>query len=152
MNTIRPERKIEDYADILELPHPTSEKHPRMTMLARAAQFAPFAALTGYEALIAESARLVDHKIELSEEQWDELNARLNLLRVHLSGENTVRIVYFVKDPLKDGGCYETLQGIVRKIDPIQQTLVLQDRRVVPIGDLLTIDGLLFERIEGIWL
>ena len=149
MKPIRPERSIKDYADILDLPHHTSERHPRMAGLARAAQFAPFAALTGYEALIAESARLVDHKLELGEEQREDLNARLNLLVLHLSEEPMIRIVYFKKDPLKDGGSYETVEGIVRKIDPIARTLRMRDGTEIAMDDLWAMDGTCLENMDA---
>ena len=122
---------------------------PRMASLARAAQFAPFAALTGYEALIAESARLVVPKLEPGEEQREGLNARLNLLALHLSEEPQIRIVYFKKDPTKDGGSYETIEGVVQKIDPVTNTIRMRNGTVIAMEDLWAIDGACFGNTDA---
>ena len=142
MKSIRPERTIQDYADMLDLPNPSSERHPRMPGLSRAAQFAPFAALPGYEALIEETARTVDRRIELSEEQREEIGARLGLLRKSLRGGPAVRATVFVKDAQKDGGRYDTAEGILWKIDHARRTLTFRDGRVIAMDDLLSIDAL----------
>lgn len=143
MKPIRPKRVIEDYGDLLDIPHPTSRRHHRMTRMARAVQFAPFAALTGYEALIMETSRLTDHMVELSEEQRGELNAVLCLLAQRLPKETHIRITHFVKDPVKDGGRYETTEGDLCKIDPIRQTLMLRAGLVIHMDDIIAIDQIL---------
>ena len=144
MKPIGAKRTMEDYADMLNLPHHTSGRHPRMSPLARAAQFAPFAALTGYGEMIAESARLVDSKAGLSEEQQAEINEQLGQLMPLLPEEPAIRVVYFVQDPLKDGGRYETAEGSVRRIDPIRQTVTLKTGLVIRMDDIRAI-----ERIRG---
>ena len=94
------------YDDVINRQHPTSKKHPRMSNMNRAAQFAPFAALTGYEESIEESARLTDRKIELSEYEIEELNTRLYFIKEHIKDRPKVTITYFQPDGRKDGGAY----------------------------------------------
>ena len=115
------------YDDIINLPHHRSAVHPPMSMQNRAAQFAPFAALTGYEELMEETARLTDEKPELSEARADELNSRLGRLSAALrAGEHPVlQITRFVPDLLKDGGAYETVIGAVKRIDMAKRRLIL---------------------------
>ena len=105
------------YDDIINLPHPTSKKHPRMSLYARAAQFSPFAALTGHEAAIKETVRQTDAKQVLSEEVIAELNKRLYLIAETIGTQQMVEITYFVPDTKKDGGAYITCSGCVKKID-----------------------------------
>lgn len=102
------------YADIVNLPHHVSEKHPRMEMIKRAAQFAPFAALTGYEDEVMETARLTDAETELDE---SELAALDRTVRQAFSDGKRVEITYFVPDAKKSGGKYETAEGMIRKIE-----------------------------------
>ena len=101
------------YDDIINLPHPTSKKHPRMSLYARAAQFSPFAALTGHEAAIKETVRQTDAKQVLSEEVIAELNKRLYLIAETIGTQQMVEITYFVPDTKKDGGAYITCSGCV---------------------------------------
>ena len=104
------------YDDIIDLPHFVSKKYPQMSMRDRAAQFSPFAALTGYDAEIKETARLTDKRIEFDEDVLDRLNERLNILRKCLDDGDVypdVRITYFEKDLKKDGGKYITMSGRV---------------------------------------
>lgn len=108
---------IEKYKDILYLKHPTSMKHPRMSMINRAAQFAPFAALTGYDAAIAETARLTDSKINLTEDQKDTLNMKFQILEDNVGKDVSFTVTYFVPDNKKDGGAYHCAEGFVKKID-----------------------------------
>lgn len=99
--------------DIIDLPHPTSATHPRMSMIDRAAQFSPFAALTGHGAAIEETARLTDQRIELTEDKKAVLDKKLHLL-LETSGEGT--FTYFLPDKRKDGGAYVTTVGTVKKL------------------------------------
>ncbi|MCC8046731.1 MAG: hypothetical protein LIP12_14805, partial [Clostridiales bacterium] len=92
------DRKLEDYQDILDLPHHVSEHRPHMSMTDRAAQFSPFAALTGYDAAVKETERLTDQRLELDESEQQKLSERLNLLRSHLKDSPIVEITYFVPD------------------------------------------------------
>lgn len=123
-----------DYFEILSRKHPTSKKHPRMSRMNRAAQFAPFAALTGYEESIEETARLTDRRIELSEYEIEELNAKLNFIQEHIKERPEVTITYFQTDERKEGGAYITVTGNVRRIDEVNGVLVFENETVVQIS------------------
>ena len=125
------------YDDIINLPHPNSAKHPRMSMIDRAAQFSPFAALTGHGAAIEETARITDRRIELTEEEKTVLDEKLRLL-LETGGEGM--ITYFLPDERKDGGAYVTKLGTIKKIDPLEGRVILTDRTAIPIKDILEID------------
>ena len=125
------------YDDIINLPHPNSAKHPRMSMIDRAAQFSPFAALTGHGAAIEETARLTDRRIELTEEEKTVLDEKLRLL-LETGGEGM--ITYFLPDARKDGGAYVTKLGTIKKIDPLEGRVILTDRTAIPIKDILEIE------------
>ena len=105
------------YDDVINRQHPTSKKHPRMSNMNRASQFAPFAALTGYEESIKETARLTDRKRELSEDDIEEINAKLNFIQEHINERPEVAITYFQPDERKEGGAYITVTEKVRRID-----------------------------------
>ena len=112
-----------DYSDIIHLKRPVSEKHPPMDRMMRAAQFAPFAALTGHDEAVRETARLTEEEIELDEYEIAELDRKLQYLKEHGGSEATV--THFVKDARKNGGAYVRDTGIVKKIDEYTHTLVL---------------------------
>ena len=105
------------YAGIMNLPHHVSPTRPQMPISDRAAQFSPFAALTGYAGVIRETARLTDRKIELDETMLTALNERYQLLLSVLDAEPEVEITYFVPDERKSGGAYRTVSGVVKKAD-----------------------------------
>ncbi len=138
------------YDDIIHLPHHVSVVHPQMSLYDRAAQFAPFKALTGYEDDVEETARLTDERIELDEERIEQLDARLQLLEEHLADSPTVSITYFQPDARKDGGSYETAIGVVKKIDAVRRVIALRDGREIAIGDVYGISGELFSAME-VW-
>lgn len=127
------------YYDIIGLPHHVSARRPRMSMLNRAAQFSPFAALTGYEASIREAARLTDARIELDECAKAALDTRLRTLQ--RNPQMPVSITYFVPDARKLGGAYVTAQGTVRRIDDVRHTVQMADRTEIPIEDIIGIEG-----------
>lgn len=133
------------YDDIINLPHPTSVNHPRMSLYDRAAQFSPFAALTGHDAAIKETARLTEQKIELSEDTISRLNEKLQIVADHL--ETEVTITYFVPDERKSGGAYVSYTGIVRRIDDYEHTLIMTDKTVIPIEQISEIESELFGEI-----
>ena len=133
------------YDDIIRLPHHVSQNHPQMSMHDRAAQFAPFAALTGYEAAVGETARLTAERRELDAQEAEELNRRLAALIAHLPGRPEVTIEYFVPDDRKAGGAYVTISGRVRHISVPEKTLVMEDGTVIPLDDVSLISGFLFE-------
>lgn len=134
-----------NYDDIIDLPHHVSETHPPMSRADRAAQFSPFAALTGYDAAVRETARVTERRIELDEGVKAELNARLNCILEHLSEHPQVSITYFMPDEKKSGGAYRTVTGAVRKLDSFAKTLTLVDGTVVPMEEMVHMEGNLFE-------
>ena len=138
------------YDDLLSLPHHVSVVHPHMSLYDRAAQFAPFKALTGYEDDVEETARLTDARVELDEERIEQLDVRLQLLEEHLADSPTVSITYFQPDARKDGGSYETAIGVVKKIDAVRRVIALRDGREIAIGNVYGISGELFSAME-VW-
>ena len=124
------------YDDIIHLPHHVSQNHPQMSMLDRAAQFAPFAALTGYEAAVGETARLTAERRELDAQEAEELNRRLTTLIAHLPDRPEATIEYFVPDDRKAGGAYVTISGRVRHISFPERTLVMEDGTVIALDDI----------------
>ncbi len=130
------------YDEMISLEHPISRKHPQMPLMNRAAQFAPFAALTGYEDAVSETARLTDERIELDEYCQAELNEKLQQLRQQvLEGRSPkITITYFEPDDRKDGGVYRTLTGNVAKLDTYRQSILLeQEEREIFMQDILTL-------------
>lgn len=137
-----------EYDDIINLPHHVSKVHPQMTMYQRAAQFAPFAALTGHDAAIRETARLTDSQIELGDENNEILNRKLTILRDHLKDTPDVTITFFQPDEKKSGGSYETYTGNLRVIDDYEQNLIMSDGKRIPLHSVLDIDSKLFDDEE----
>lgn len=135
------------YDDIIHLPHPVSKTHSRMSMIERAAQFSPFAALTGYGAAIKETARLTDRKLELDEETQALLDLRQHFLLEHLAQRPEVTITYFEPDAHKEGGSYQTITARVKKLDEYQRLLILEGGRSIPLDDIAALSGALFERM-----
>lgn len=129
------------YDDLLNLPHHTSAVQPAMPMQNRAAQFAPFAALVGYDALIRETTRLTDQKVELDESVKAELNEKLRLLLEFLPQQPEVTITYFQQDSRKAGGAYRTTSGIVRKLLAFEDILVMYDGTQIPLVDIVAIES-----------
>lgn len=127
------------YDDIIALPHPEPRTHPRMSLHDRAAQFSPFAALTGHSAAIAETGRLTDSRITLDESEMARVDAALQRLRELLPQAPAVSITYFVPDERKTGGSYQTITGVVRRIDTVNSALLLTDQRAIPIPDILDV-------------
>ncbi|HBQ29403.1 MAG TPA: hypothetical protein DD719_08525 [Desulfotomaculum sp.] len=136
------------YDDIINLPHHTSTSRPRMSAHDRAAQFSPFAALTGYDAAINETARLTDKRAELDEYSKADLNERLYIIQGQMDEQPEVSITYFQPDKKKSGGAYITATGCVKKIDEYERTLVMKDETKIPIDDIFEIDGELFGALE----
>lgn len=116
-----------EYEDIIGLPHHVSTVHPQMSIYDRAAQFSPFAALTGHEAAIQETARLTEEQAELNEDKKEELNEKLQELIAHAEEHPTVTVTYFKPDDRKEGGKYETETGTFRKIRDYDKMFILED-------------------------
>ena len=127
------------YDDIIDLPHPTSQNHPRMSLYDRAAQFSPFAALTGHSAAIAETGRLTDRRVELDEYEMARVDAELQRLQELLPGRPTASITYFVPDERKNGGSYQSITGEVKRIDAVAEMIQMTDRREIPIEDVFSV-------------
>lgn len=139
---------MEKYKDIINLPHKQSSKRPHMSLLDRAAQFAPFAALVGYDDAIKETGRLTDDRIELSEENLATLNSRYQILVDHLDEEPEVTITYFVPDIYKTGGSYITKTGVVKKLDAYERLITMTDGAKIQMDDVLTLEGDIFSAAE----
>lgn len=112
------------------MPHPVSASRPRMPLQDRAAQFSPFAALTGYDAALKETARLTDRFIELEEDRKQEINLQIGYLQQHISEPITVRITYFEPDVRKEGGAYNVLEGCVSRIDENNKSLRIREMEI----------------------
>ena len=134
------------YAKEYDLPYPEGVEYPykRMSMLDRAAQFASFKALSGYEDAVDEAARLTDAKIELDEATIDLLNAKIQILQDHIAEEPEIAVTYFLPDKKKAGGKYVTTSGKVKRIDDYERRIQFTDRKTVSMDDILTIDGEVF--------
>lgn len=125
------------YDDIINLPHPTSVKHPRMPLSDRAAQFAPFAALSGHSAAIAETARLTERKIELDEDTKAVLDLKQQILADRIAERPEITVTWFRPDEKKNGGQYVTAAGQLKKVDDITRILQLADGTTIPLDDVL---------------
>lgn len=126
----------EKYKEIIHLPHKQSATRPHMPVADRAAQFAPFAALVGYDDAVRETARLTDSRRELSDGALAQLNTKLNYIQEHLGEQPEVTITYFQPDSKKSGGAYLTCTGIVKKVDDYEHTVLMQDGREIFIDDI----------------
>ena len=138
-------RNVKDlYEDIINLPHHVSKTRPQMSMIDRAAQFSPFAALTGYDAAIKETGRLTDEKIEMDEEALNTLNMKFQLLVDSLADEPEITFTYFKPDERKAGGAYIDVTGKVKKVDDFERLIVMQNGTKMPMDDILNIEGEIF--------
>lgn len=138
----------ENYDDIIDLPHHVSATRPQMSMMDRAAQFSPFAALTGYDAAIKETGRLTDEKIEMDEEALNILNMKYQILVNSLAEEPEVTFTYFKPDERKDGGAYIDVTGVVKKVYDLERLIVMQSGRKIRMDDVLEIEGDIFSSLE----
>lgn len=129
------------YNDIIDLCHPVSKTHPPMSIANRAAQFAPFAALTGYNEAIDETARLTEQKIELDEDHKAILDGKIQSILEHMSEPLEITVTYFQSDQRKNGGAYCTVTGSVKKIDEFAHTLIMQSGEAISIEDIYEIES-----------
>ena len=125
------------YDDIINLSHHVSSRHPQMLMMNRAAQFSPFAALTGYDDAVRETARLTDEKIELDEYEKEELDRKIQWIGSHLDEHIPVSITYFHPDDKKAGGSYEEIVDTIRKINVYEHEILLSGGKRIPMEDIL---------------
>ena len=129
------------YDDIIDLPHHQSATRPHMPLLDRAAQFSPFAALTGYETVITETARLTDQRIELDEDAKAAITRKLQVIVKHIRERPEITVTWFRPDEKKDGGAYVMVTGSVRCIDEYNQAILMMDGTRVPICDVNALEG-----------
>lgn len=139
------------YDDIINLEHHVSSTRAHMSIHDRAAQFSPFAALTGYDGAIKEAARLTNQKIELDETAKTILDEKLRIVQNQLSGLKELELVYFQPDEMKSGGEYITKVGTIRKIDTYKRTVVMQDGTRVPIDEIADITGEIFQAVNDFY-
>lgn len=132
------------YEDIVDLPHHVSRKHPQPTMADRAARFAPFAAITGYEEMVLEEARVTDDRIEMDESSKAALNEKLNMILEFIDEQPEVSITYFEPDKRKAGGAYITVTGTVKRIDEYEHLVIMTDGKKINIDDIYNLQGELF--------
>lgn len=130
---------MNNYDDIINLPHHISAKHPRLSKEQRAAQFAPFAALTGYGDAIKETARITEDRIELDEEEKKKIDNKILELKNKINDKPKVTITFFVPDIKKSGGEYVTIIGNLKKIDEYNKLLILEDKKKISIKEIIEI-------------
>lgn len=139
-----------NYDDIIHLPHHVSKKHPQMTMLNRAAQFAPFAALTGHDTAIQETARLTSSQRLLDDSDNEILDRKMAIIRTKLAESPTLTLIYFQPDEHKNGGAYKSVTGQLKKIDDYLHTLILSDETTIPISSIFEIEGEIFNKMDSV--
>lgn len=137
-----------EYSDIFDRPHHVSSKRPQMSRSNRAAQFSPFAALTGYDSLVAESARVTDQRVELSDEEYEVLNKRLNYLQDHLSEMPVVQVLYFEPDYKKDGGSYVEFSGNIKRVKALDGVLLTSTDIEIPFQHIVELSGEIFAPLD----
>ena len=135
------------YDDIIDLPHPTPRRHPRMPIRERAAIFSPFAALSGHGAAIAETARLTERRMELDEDTKAELDRRQAVLLAHIGEQPEVTVTWFQPDERKDGGAYVTTTGRLKKLRELERLLVLADGTEIPLEDVVALESGIFQTL-----
>ncbi|NLB32364.1 MAG: hypothetical protein GX818_01165 [Tissierellia bacterium] len=134
----------EKYHDIINLPHHVSKTHPHMKIIDRAAQFSPFAALTGYDAAVKETARLTDKRVELDEYMKDAISHKLQIIEDCLEDHPEIAITYFQPDMKKNGGVYVTAISAAKKIEKYERVVLMTDGTAIPIDEIISIDGQIF--------
>ena len=137
------------YDDIIHLPHHVSKRHPQMPLYNRAAQFAPFAALSGHDAAVGETARQTDEQHDLSQSERDRLDRKMSRL-LQREDRPEVGITYFLPDKRKSGGQYRTVTGTIKKVDEIEGRLLLTDGTVIPLDSVSDIRSEVFDRAEDL--
>lgn len=139
----------EEYSDIFDRPHHVSTKRAPMSRANRAAQFSPFAALTGYDSLVAESARVTEQRVELSDDEYEVLNRRLNFLQEHIARLPLVHILYYEPDKKKDGGSYVEFSGSIKRFKKIEGLLLTDTDIEIPFSNIIELSGELFSTLEN---
>ena len=132
------------YEDIINLPPHVSKKHPQPTMMDRAARFAPFASITGYEEMVLEEARVTEERMDLDEGTLSILNEKLNMIQEFIDEEPEVKITYFEPDKKKSGGTYVSVTGIVKRIDEYEHFVIMMDGKKISIEEIYGLESDLF--------
>lgn len=135
---------MNDYSDIINLSRPVS-KRPQMSLEQRSAQFAPFAALTGYEGQVKETARLTNKRIEINEELKEILNQKIRLIQEKIKEQPQIEITYFIPDSKKEGGKYKTVTNSVKKIDTYKNEIILIDGTTIAIDEIIDINSEIYQ-------
>lgn len=135
------------YEDIINLPHHVSKTRPQMSMPDRAAQFSPFAALTGYDAAINETGRLTDERTDLGEETKAMLDMKQHYLLEVISDQPEITVTYFVPDERKAGGAYVTVTGNLKRIDEYERLLILTNGKKIPMDEIADVESDIFKGI-----
>lgn len=136
-----------DYSDIIDHPHYVSKTRPQMSELERAAQFSPFAALTGYDAAIQETGRLTDERMEIGEEEKAMLDRKQQYLLEIISDKPEITVTYFKADERKSGGAYVSVTGKLKRLDDVERMLVLTDGKKIPLDDITDLESKSFRGI-----
>lgn len=137
---------MDKYADIINLKRPISN-HNHLSIESRASQFSPFAALTGYDSEVKETARITDNKIDIDDGLRIMLNDKLNYLNEHIIEKPNISITYFVKDTKKEGGKYLTKQGVIKRIDTVNEIIKFSDNTIISMNDIINITGSIFNNL-----
>lgn len=136
------------YSDIIDLPHHELTTRQRMPLINRAASFSPFAALTGYDEAVKETARLTDARIELDEEQKIALSDKLQMAMEKADQEPVITVTYFLPDQKKAGGAYIDYTGTIKRIDEYERKVIFIDKTIIPIDDIYAIEGEIYKCLE----
>lgn len=137
-----------NYDDIINLEHHVSQKHPQMSLDARAAQFAPFAALTGFDEELKEAERLTNERKIINEDLREKLDNKLQIIQKQISVKPAITVTYFVHDLRKQGGSYGTVIGKVKKIDKYKNVVILENKTEIPIAEIIDINSNIFESCD----
>ena len=138
-----------NYDDIIDRPHHVSERHPQLSKASYAAQFSPFAALTGYEGIVSEAARLTDERVELGETEMSILSAKIQIIGDHIKEQPEIELTYFVKDKKKTGGAYLQKTACIKRIDDVERIIHFTDGTNLPIDDITDMRGEIFGVLES---
>lgn len=132
------------YEDIINIPRHISKTHPEASMADRSARFSPFAAISGYEDMVREAARVTEERIEITDAVKEQLNEKLNMIAEFLSDEPEITITHFVPDKKKSGGAYVSITGVVKRIDELKRIVVMKNNKKIKIDDISALDSELF--------
>ena len=138
-----------NYDDIIDRPHHVSERHSQLSKASYAAQFSPFAALTGYDGIVSEAARLTDERVELGETEMSILSAKIQIIGDHIRERPEIELTYFVKDKKKTGGAYLQKTACIKRIDDVERIIHFTDGTNLPIDDITDMRGEIFGVLES---